>query len=60
MNILNGNMVVSVKNIILFDRMIQFRLPINKNIVISNKDTFWKKLIQMKKDGKQFLQVRSI
>ncbi|CBK23400.2 uncharacterized protein [Blastocystis hominis] len=39
--------------------MQQLRLKINKNIIISNKDVFWKKLIQMKKDGKQFLQVIS-
>ena len=37
--------------------MQQFRLTIDKNIIISNKEVFWKKLIQMKKDGKQFLQV---
>lgn len=37
--------------------MQQFRLPINKNIIISNKEVFWKKLIQMKMDGKQSLQV---
>ena len=37
--------------------MNQFRLPLNKNIIISNKKTFWEKLIQMKKDGGQALQV---
>lgn len=37
--------------------MFQFRLPLNKNIVIPNKDIFWKKLISMKKDGGNFLQV---
>ena len=37
--------------------MQQFKLPLNSNIIISNKESFWKKLIQMKKDGKNFLQV---
>ena len=37
--------------------MFQFRLPLNKNIVIPNKEIFWKKLISMKKDGGNFLQV---
>lgn len=39
--------------------MQQFKLPLNSNIIISNKESFWKKLIQMKKDGKNFLQVIS-
>jgi singapore isolate B (sub-type 7) whole genome shotgun sequence assembly, scaffold_3 len=38
-------------------RMFQFRLPVNKNIIISNKKTFWEKLIQMKKAGGSSLQV---
>ena len=37
--------------------MFQFRLPVNKNIIISNKKTFWEKLIQMKKAGGSSLQV---
>ena len=37
--------------------MFQFRLPLNKNIVIPNKEIFWKKLISMKKNGGNFLQV---
>ncbi len=38
--------------------MNQFRLPLNKNIIISNRKVFWEKLIQMKKDGSRALQVR--
>ena len=38
-------------------RMFQFRLPVNKNIIVSNKKTFWEKLIQMKKAGGSSLQV---
>ena len=36
--------------------MFQFKLPVNENVVIANRDSFWKKLIQMKKDGGRFLQ----
>lgn len=37
--------------------MFQFKLPLNDNIVIQDRDGFWKKLIQMKKDGGNYLQV---
>ena len=40
--------------------MFQFRLPVNKNIIISNKKTFWEKLIQMKKAGGSSLQVGAV
>ena len=37
---------------------VMFKLPLNRNIIIKNKDAFWKKLIAMKMDGGQALQER--